>query len=37
MSLLKILYASAQSHEILLKKIYWDKKILFLDQVYMMK
>ena len=34
MSLLRILFASAQSHEILLKKICFDKKMLFLDQVY---
>ena len=34
MSLLRILFASAQSHEILLKKICFDEKILFLDQVY---
>ena len=34
MSLLRIVFASAQSHEILLKKICFDKKILFLDQVY---
>ena len=36
MSLLRILFASAQSHAILLRKICLDKKILFLDQVYMM-
>ena len=34
MSLLRIVFASAQSHEILLKKICFDNKILFLDQVY---
>ena len=34
MSLLRILFASAQSHEILLKKICFYKKVLFLDQVY---
>ena len=34
MSLLGIVFASAQSHEILLKKICFDKKVLFLDQVY---
>ena len=34
MSLLRIVFASAQSHEILLKKICFDKKMLFLDQVY---
>ena len=34
MSLLRIVFASAQSHEILLKKICFDKKVLFLDQVY---
>ena len=37
MSLLKILFASAQSHEILLKKICLDKKILSLNQMYMVK
>ena len=37
MSLLRILFASAQSHDILLKKIYLPKLILFLDQVFMMK
>ena len=34
MSLLRIVFASAQSHEISLKKICFYKKILFLDQVY---
>ena len=34
MSLLRILFASAEGHEILLKKICFDKKFLFLDQVY---
>ena len=34
MSLLRILFASAQSHKILLKKICFNKKVLFLDQVY---
>ena len=34
MSLLRILFASAQSHEIFLQKICFDKKMLFLDQVY---
>ena len=34
MLLLRIVFASAQSHEILLKKICFDKMVLFLDQVY---
>ena len=34
MSLLRILFASAQSHEIFLQKICFYKKVLFLDQVY---
>ena len=34
MSLLRIVFAGAQSHEIFLKKICFDKKILFLDEVY---